>query len=275
MIMKKKLLVLLPLLLLFQEGKAQCAAAQNVFAFTYDGKTYEIIKENKTWVNAAACAVNRGGYLAEVNSVEENTAIFSQLALAGVTAADTPAADGFSSYVWLGGNDISNEGNWGWNGNNDAAATAFWQGNFTGSAINGNYNNWGNNEPDNWDTGQDGLGMAVVTFPNGPAGSWNDVKHTNALYFVVEYSSTAGIDSAAKPTVSVYPNPATDVVKISAPVPVKAVTLYTLAGQQVQPLHKGTWADGEISVANLHAGLYIMNIRLEDGTVVTKKLVKD
>ncbi|MFP9100667.1 T9SS type A sorting domain-containing protein [Flavobacterium sp. RHBU_24] len=275
--MKKKLLLLLPLLLLSQYGEAQCADVQNVFAFIYDGKTYEIIKENKTWVNAAACAVSRGGYLAEVNSIEENNAIFNQLAQAGVSAADTPASDGFSSYVWLGGNDISGEGNWIWNGNNDTTTTAFWQGTFTGSAVNGHFNNWGNNEPDNWGTGtgQDGLGMAVVAFPNGPAGSWNDVKHTNVLYFVVEYSTILGSGIAANATVSVYPNPATDIVKISAAVPVKAVTLYTLTGQVVQPLHKDNWANGEISVVNLNAGIYIMNIFLEDDTVVIKKLVKD
>jgi len=64
--MKKNLLLfILPLLFVTNRGSAQCADQQNVFAFTYNGKAYEIIKENKTWLNAAACAVSRGGYLAE------------------------------------------------------------------------------------------------------------------------------------------------------------------------------------------------------------------
>jgi len=273
--MKKKLLLTLPLLLVLQSGIAQCAADQNVFAFTYDGKAYEIIKENKTWINASACAVSRGGYLAEVNSLEENDAIFNQLAIAGVNPDDTPASDGFSSYVWLGGNDITNEGNWVWNGNNDTNTTAFWQGTASGSAVNGNFSNWGN-EPDNWGTGtgQDGLGMAVIDWPLGPAGKWNDVKHSNALFFVVEYSTILGVDAINKNEVALYPNPAKDILNISTVSPVKAVTLYTMDGQAIGSGYNAA-SNGELSIANLPKGLYIVYIQMADGTSVSKKLIKE
>lgn len=272
----KRNLPLLAFLMLSLDGIAQCAAPQNVFAFTYEGKTYEIIKENKTWVNAAACAVSRGGYLAEVNSLEENNAIFNQLALAGVDPGDTPATDGFSSYVWLGGNDISSEGNWVWNGNNDTTTTAFWQGTASGSAVNGNFTNWGN-EPDNWGTGsgQDGLGMAVIDWPLGTAGHWNDVKHTNALFFVVEYDTTAATNIAPKAVVSLYPNPATDVVKVTTDAPVKTISLYTMAGQKVKQVHYYGRAAAEISVAGLLSGVYIVIIDMEDGSTAKNKLVRE
>ena len=273
--MKKKLLLTLPMLLMLHIGTAQCADDQNVFAFTYDGKTYEIIKENKSWVNAAACAVSRGGYLAEINSLEENDAIFNQLAIAGVDPDDTPASDGFSSYVWLGGNDIANEGSWVWNGNNDAVTTSFWQGTANGTAVDDNFTNWGN-EPDNFGTGtgQDGLGMAVIDWPRGPAGKWNDIKHNNTLFFVVEYSTILGVDTVNKNEVALYPNPAKDIFKISTVLPVKVVTLHTMNGQAIKSTYNAT-SNGEISITNLPTGLYIVSIQMADGTTASRKLIKE
>ena len=60
-------------------AKAQCASPANIYTFTYSGHTYEIVKEFKTWVNAAACAVSRGGYLAEINSQAEQDTIFDAI----------------------------------------------------------------------------------------------------------------------------------------------------------------------------------------------------
>lgn len=255
---------------------AQCANPQNVFAFTYGGKNYEIIKENKTWMEAAACAVTRGGYLAEVNNAAENEAIFNQLALAGVNPDDTEASDGFSSYIWLGGNDISSEGNWIWDGDGDAAGIPFWQGTANGTPINDRYNNWGN-EPDNFGggVGQDGLGMAVESFPNGEAGEWNDVNHNNALFFVVEFNAVLGIDNARlQKNVTLYPNPESSVITISAHAAIRTVTIYTMAGQEVNVIDGTTLSNGEVPVAQLPAGLYIIKINLDDNTTVTKKLTK-
>ena len=273
---KKTLFLLLPLMWMAQNGFAQCADSQNVFAFTHNGKNYEIIKENKNWADAAACAVNRGGYLAEVNNQAENDAIFNQLALVGVNPDDTPATDGFSSYIWLGGNDISVEGKWFWNGNNDATGTPFWQGTATGTAVGGRFSNWGN-EPDNWGggVGQDGLGMAVIDFPNGAAGEWNDISHNNTLFFVVEFNPVMGIDRVTETSgITFYPNPAQDVVTITAGSTVTAVTLYTLAGQQVKAIDGNVLHNNQVPVAGLPAGVYIINVSLDDATTVTKKLIK-
>jgi len=273
---KKTMFLVFPLLWIAQSGMAQCAASQNVFTFTFNSKTYEIIKENKTWADAAACAVSRGGYLAEVNNAEENEAIFSQLVNAGVNPDDTVASDGFSSYVWLGGNDISTEGKWFWNGNNDATGTPFWQGTASGIAVNGRYNNWGN-EPDNFGggVGQDGLGMSVKGFPNGEPGEWNDVNHTNTLFFVVEFNPTMGVDrTEIDNTVSIYPNPATDVVTVNANTTITSVTIYTLAGQKLNVIAVNALSNGEVPVANLPAGIYMLEIYMDNDTSVTKRLIK-
>ena len=58
---------------------AQCANTANIYRFDFNGHTYEVVKENKSWTEAVACAVARGGYLAEINTAAENTAIFDEL----------------------------------------------------------------------------------------------------------------------------------------------------------------------------------------------------
>lgn len=171
----------------------ECVDASNIYSFTYNNKTYEIVKETKNWQQAAACAAERGGYLAEINDSAENSALFNQLSNnAGINISSTTASDGGgASYVWIGGNDIFTEGNWIWDGDNNGTGNQFWQGDANGSAVNGLYNKWGN-EPDNFNGNQDGLGLALTEWPLGSgslgtASQWNDVAVTNALYFVIEY----------------------------------------------------------------------------------------
>ena len=57
----------------------QCADTSNIYAFKYNSKTYEVVKENKSWVDAAACAVQKGGILTEINDSAEQNAIYDEL----------------------------------------------------------------------------------------------------------------------------------------------------------------------------------------------------
>ena len=104
--------------LLHFNSLAQCANSNNIHSFTINGTNYELVRENQTWTQAAACAVARGGFLAHIESAAENTAIFNVLSspAAGINLARTVANDGCGgSYVWLGGNDLRTEGTWVWN----------------------------------------------------------------------------------------------------------------------------------------------------------------
>jgi len=173
-----------------------CALSSNVHAFTYSGNNYEVIKENKSWVNAAACAVERGGFLVEINNQAEQDAVFNELQNnAAITVSNTVAPDGGgASYAWIGANDLASEGVWVWNGDNDASSTQYWQGGpaaFGGVPVGGLYNNWGS-EPDNSGNNQDAAAIGLTQWPVnsgslGSAGQWNDVDHTNGLYSVIEY----------------------------------------------------------------------------------------
>jgi hypothetical protein len=271
----KNLLQLFLFALCSVTATAQCVETSAVHSFTYDGKTYEIIKDNKNWVDAAACAVERGGYLAEVNSSEEQEAIFEQILALQIDPEDTKAPDGYSSYVWLGGNDIVEEGKWIWNGNNDATSVQFWQGTVTGSVVGGLYNNWGN-EPDNSasGTGQDALGLAIIDWPLGDAGQWNDVKHTNELYFVVEYNTLVlGADTVERSLTTVYPNPASDLIFINSDKEIAGIVISNSVGQQVQTFNSPD--NGALNLEQFERGIYFLNLQFSDGTAVMKKIIKE
>lgn len=210
----KKLLLIMGVVLLHFNSNAQCANANNIYSFTANGKRYELVRENRTWAQAASCAVARGGYLAHIESAAENTAIFNALSssAAGITLSKTTASDGGGgSYVWLGGNDLIKEGAWIWDGDNQGTFTRFWNGASNGSSAGNAYNRWGVSsfgwqaEPDDAG-GQDAMGFALSSWPVGAsftlglAGMWNDLDASNTLYYLIEYISCSKTSSTIDTT---------------------------------------------------------------------------
>lgn len=212
--MKRKHFLMLIMILVVQKIYPQCTPAPaNIYSFTSNGTTYDIVKENLNWIGAAACAVFKGGKLAEINSQTEQDTLFYHINLANINAANTIASDGGgASYLSIGGNDLTSEGVWVWDGDNDGNSVQFWQGTATGFPVGGLYNNWGN-EPDDWN-GQDCPGLAYTNWPFGVAGQWNDIDETNLLYYVIEYPNTTSIPENKIYPFSIYPNPASNVFMV-------------------------------------------------------------
>lgn len=182
--------LILSVILSHFSANGQCVNTANIYSFAYNGKSYEVVKENKAWLNASLCAVSRGGSLAEINDAAEQNALYMAVLNAGIINGNTVAPDGGGgAYVWLGGNDLAVEGNWIWDGNNDNIGSQFWLGTSSGSSVGGLYNNWGN-EPDDY-FGQDALALSLNGWPLGVSGEWNDVDHTNLLYYIIEYPAVA------------------------------------------------------------------------------------
>ncbi len=255
----------------------QCADTSNIYSFVHDGNIYEVIKENKAWVDAAACAVERGGILAEINDTSEQNAIFTELnSNAGINVNNTVAPDGGGgSYVWIGGNDLSVEGNWVWDGNNDNNGTHFWMGTSIGNPIGGLYNNWGN-EPDDFQ-GQDALGLSLNGWPFGVAGQWNDVDHINTLYFIVEHSTVLEIeDSDISNKVSMYPNPVIDFLTIKLDgIDLQSITILNSYGQELRIIPvESNLASKTIDLSNLNNGIYFIKISSQNGKPTINKIIK-
>ena len=258
----------------------QCANTSNIYAFNYNSKTYEVVKENKSWVDAASCAVQRGGILTEINSEAEQNAIFDELDNnANITTNNTLAADGGGgAYVWIGGNDIATEGNWVWDGNNDATSTQFWQGDKTGSAVGGLYNNWSSGfEPDNYNNNQNGLAFSLNGWPLGTAGQWNDVDHTNVLYYVIEHPGILSTKKHEfKTNIEVKPNPVVDFLTIETNgTELREVVVLNALAQSVLTISSEDLAKSKtIDFRALNRGVYFVKIHTKNGKSVTKKIIK-
>lgn len=160
----------------------------------YSGRTeYLLVTTAKTWDQAEDDAIARGGHLARIDDAAGNALILGKLgSLVTTTAADGGAA----KYVWTGGCETATEGTYAW-----ADGSPFWAGGSSGSAQDGLYQNWGRNpsphggpEPDDYHASQNRTAMAMGKWPVaaasgeqiGDAGQWNDLDHTNALFYLIE-----------------------------------------------------------------------------------------
>lgn len=168
------------------EAVYTATVSSGIIQFSIEGKDYELVQANLNWEEAAAFAVNRGGELARIDNEAEQEAIFNFLDNASINLDNSIAPDGGeATYVWIGGSDLVTEGSWIWDGNNDQEGDQFWEGLQDGSPVGDLYNNWGI-EPDDFGIGQDALGLALTDWQLGLAGQWNDLDHTNELYFLIE-----------------------------------------------------------------------------------------
>ncbi len=164
--------------------------------FTYYGHEYEIVKDAMNWQNARTFATNKGGYLANIENIDENSEIYSRLfhfITPNEYANTVSPGGGSASYVWIGANDLAIPDTWVW----DNTLEQFWSGKVLGNPVGGLYNNWGrdNNEvqhePDNAGT-QQSAGIALTHWPIssgslGQTSQWNDLISAEPLYFIIEY----------------------------------------------------------------------------------------
>ncbi len=256
----------------------------NVFRFTLSsGVNYELVKEEKNWAEAAACAVERGGILAEVVDANEQQEIITHLRseASGIDLMANPtrsvAPDGGGAvYVWIGGNDMGAEGDWVWDGKNSGNGVPFWTGDVTGSAVGSSFNHWGNG-PSNLDDVQDALAMGVTDWrPNisGAVGDWNDLNEQNALYYLIEYAPSLSIDDVTVDHgLRIYPNPSSDFIALSSE-HIDSVTIFDLTGKKVQQVLKYE-SNSHIDISNLHKGVYLVELISERGNSAVKKMVKE
>jgi hypothetical protein len=283
--MKIKTYISLIIVLSLNKLNAQvtCATAANIYSFTANGINYELIKEAKTWTAAAACAVQRGGYLVEINNQAEQTAIYNAVLSASVATTYSPVADGGGvSYIWIGATDKQTEGVWLWDGNNDNVGINFWNGQGTagagtGSVVGSNYINFGGKstsnieEPDDFFSNQDAAAIALSSWPYGIVGEWNDISISNNLYYIIEYPITTNINKRDyESRIEFFPNPTNDFIEIKSDIEIKEITLTTIEGQVIK-----TGLTKTINLKNLKTGIYFLNVTTKENKLIVNKIVKE
>ena len=264
------------LLLNFANGYSQCANSNNIYSFNYDNHSYKIVKEIKNWVDAANCSVELNGYLLEINSQEEQDAVFLETTdNSGININNTQNEFGTAA-VWIGGHDSTTEGFWIWDGNNDNVGDQFWEGNSNGNPVNGAYTNWGVTpaEPDNYNN-QDRLTLTIeTTHPN--FGLWNDLAENNNLFFIIEYNEILSTNSITqKDEIRIYPNPAKNYFYIDnkTNLKIKKVAIINNLGQVISLTNNSSQVD-KVDISGLEKGVYFVKIFFENSSVFNYRLLK-
>ena len=157
---------------------------------------------------------------------------------------------------------------------------SFWKGTSNGSAIDDRYTNWGSSEfgaePDNFGIGQDGLGLALSNWPLGSAGQWNDLGHSNTLYYIIEYTAVLGTsDFGVENQIKMYPNPFKDFVTIeSEGLNITEIVVSNSIGQEEKKIETEGGASQRINLSNLGKGVYFIKVSAANGQSITRKFVK-
>ena len=131
---------------------SSCDGGQHISGFIYmgsfNGSQYYCSLSPATFPSAKSIASSHGGYLADVNSAEENAYLANQLQI---------------NSAWIGLNDYENEGTFTW----------------CSGAPFGSYTNWYPGQPNNFNGNQDYVEMLAD-------GTWNDQYNNFALEFIME-----------------------------------------------------------------------------------------
>lgn len=99
--------------------------------------------------------------------------------------------------------------------------------------------------------------------------------NTSIVYIDNVYFSTgtAGIEDMKAGKFVMYPNPASDLLNISAASAIEGITVYNMLGQQVLDLLPGS-DSASINVSGLQKGIYTISTKI-NGTVNTQKFIKE
>ena len=110
----------------------------------------------------------------------------------------------------------------------------------------------------------------VIIPDNGVLG---DGSANSTFYFDdIENSSVLSVDKNIILNVSMYPNPTTSRLTISAPNTIKSAAIYTILGKQVMSLEINKNSES-IDVSNLATGMYLIKYSI-DNAVGTAKFIK-
>lgn len=271
--------------------KSQCALPSNIYEFKIGSKSYELIKEKKSWVAAATCAKERGGYLVQINDQSEQTAVYAAIQSSGISTTYSGVMDGGgTSYVWIGGTDKKTEGSWIWDGDGNDLGNLFWTGQGDagsggGSAV--SYVNWGGksvstfHEPDDFGSNQDAAAMALAGWPLGTtllgvAGEWNDISQLNELYYLVELDNGTGLnDFNEKQGFQILHDPNYETLKVNWDKNVfpKSVEIFSIDGKLVQEITLDQ-TKTELTISLIGANLYIVKLNTQNKPLVAKILVQ-
>ena len=141
------------------------------------------------------------------------------------------------------------------------------------------------------------LGWSQVSFPVAAG------RHTYTFKYSKDYSQNSGSDCAwvdnivfpgygtlapqdtmdfvgitdyelSTANVTVYPNPATNILTVSSNEPIQSVTIYDLSGRLIECINLNAETQANVNVTRLNSGIYFIKTQLENQKTKTSKFIK-
>jgi hypothetical protein len=94
---------------------------------------------------------------------------------------------------------------------------------------------------------------------------------TYSWAFVYGNVGTLGIDDISHTTISIYPNPVSEMLYVDSSEPIKTIKIFNKIGQLVRSNSNYNKIDTE----NMQRGLYIVHVYFENGQSEIQKLIKE
>ncbi|AZA50011.1 T9SS C-terminal target domain-containing protein [Chryseobacterium carnipullorum] len=116
-------------------------------------------------------------------------------------------------------------------------------------------------------TAAESMGMNQLRFVHDNA---DGTAYIDNLKVYSEALLSAANNTLDKNNVSLYPNPASDFIKISYPGKIKSIEIYDSAGKKVQVKLE----NDKVALSNLPVGTYLINIKTETGDFSQKFIKK-
>lgn len=113
-------------------------------------------------------------------------------------------------------------------------------------------------------------GMTIGDF-NGDGKK--DIALANYLYglIILYNTSMLDVDDVSRDiAISVYPNPASDYIIVKTTQKVQQIELYDSSGRKIQEIKNSS----KINIANQSDGVYLLKVVLENGEILSKKIIK-
>lgn len=95
----------------------------------------------------------------------------------------------------------------------------------------------------------------------------------NGKAWLVKLGGALATTEISKNKVSVYPNPAKDVLNISSENKIESVNVFNLAGQKT--LYNGKLTNGILDISQLPSGVYLLDVHYQNGETETTKFIKN
>lgn len=119
--------------------------------------------------------------------------------------------------------------------------------------------------------------MSIINWQNGVAGKWNDISHNNSLYYIIEYNSLLDLTAIDKNTsIGIHPNPVQDNISLynNSGSKIEKIVFVNSIGQEIKIFQTENAITQNYDVSNFQAGVYFLQIHFEEGTILTKKIIK-